>query len=185
VGQFSFSNTSNVTYTNVSQHCLKKTAMGKLKAIVITLISILIFSCSSTSVMDRVELFGLEKKGYSIHLDSSPINIRLTYLNEANISEIKIDRKRKYVNILRKNTDSKFQSVADLLELKQYNTTIDLITVDGLVLDSLMIQEARFEDGAVRNTRLLTQKDYEGKEFDDLPGVRQTVGNGLLIISTR
>ena len=32
--------------------------------------------------------------------------------------------------------------------------------------------------------RLLTQKDYEGKEFDDLPQVKQSVGKGILIIQT-
>jgi hypothetical protein len=160
-------------------------SMRKLSTIALTIGLIFIMSCSSINVVERVELFELEKKGYSIHLDSNPIELRMTYLNETNISEIKIDKKRKYVNINRKNKGSTFLSIADLLNQKKENTTIDLISVDGLVLDSVMIQRTRFEDGAVLNMRLLTQKDYEGKEFDDLPKIKRTIGNGLLIISTR
>jgi hypothetical protein len=159
--------------------------MKKLSTIAIITILSSIMSCSSTKLFERVELVELEIKGYSIHLDASPVKIGLTYLNETNISEVKIDKKKKYVNVHRKNKNSNFHSVTDLLNQKRYNTTIDMITVDGLVLDSIMIREAKFEDGAVRNTRLLTQKDYEGKEFDDLPQVKRTVGNGILIISTR
>lgn len=159
--------------------------MIKLSTILIAIISISILACSSTKLYERVDLVDLERKGYSIHLDSSPVKIGSTYLNETNISEIKIDKKTKYVNIHRKGMDSNFHSVTDLLNQKRYDTTIDMITVDGLVLDSVMIRDFKFEDGAIRNTRLLTQKDYEGTEFDDLPQVKQTVGNGILIISTR
>jgi hypothetical protein len=159
--------------------------MRKLSTIVFIILSITIMSCASTKMMERVELIELERKGYSIHLDSNPLKIGSTYLNETNISEVKIDRKMKYVNIHRKTMDLNFHSVADIINEKRYDAKIDMVTVDGLVLDSVMIQDFKFEDGAVRNTRLLTQKDYEGTEFDDLPQVKQTVGNGILIISTR
>ena len=159
--------------------------MKKVPTIAIAIISISIVACSSTKLYERGELIDLERKGYSIHLDSSPVKIGSTYLNETNISEVKIDRKRKYVNIHRKKMDLNFQSVTDIINEKRYHATIDIVTVDGLVLDSVMIQDFKFENGAVRHTRLLTQTDYEGKEFDDLPQVKQTVGNGILIISTR
>src|SRR5688572_30093094 len=123
--------------------------MRKLSTIAFIVISISIMSCSSTNFRERVELVELEREGYSMQLDSSPIKLRLTYLNETNISEVKIDKKRRYVNILRKDTNSKFHSVNDLLNQEKYDTTIDLITVDGLVLDSVMIQKVKFEDGAV------------------------------------
>jgi hypothetical protein len=135
--------------------------------------------------MERFELIELEKRGYAIHLDSSPIKLRLTYLNEINISEVEINKKRKYVNIEREKTELEFYSLHDLLNRNQYDAVIDMITVDGLILDSAMIQEAKFEDGAVQYMRLLTQKDYEGKEWDNLPDIRRTIGNGLLIISTQ
>lgn len=159
--------------------------MRKLLSIAVAIISFSIMACSSTKFTERDELLDLEKKGYSIHLDASPVNIGLTYLNETNISEVEVSKVNKYVNIHRRNRDLEFRSVADLLHQKQYNMTIGMITVDGIVLDSVMIRDAKFEDGAVRYLRLLTEGDYEGREFDDLPQVKRTIGTGILLIGTR
>ena len=58
------------------------------------------------------------------------------------------------------------------------------VTVDGKVLDSLEISETKFEMESIKCIRLLTQKDYEGIEFDNLPQIKQSIGKGILIIQT-
>ena len=130
------------------------------------------------------DLVQLEKKGYSITLDSTPIKLSFTYLNKDNISEIEKDRKRKIINIIRKNKNSTFFSIEDLRAKNNYPMVLQHITVDGKALDSIEISETKFENESVKYIRLLTLKDYEGKEFDDLPQVKKSVGNGILIINT-
>ncbi len=130
------------------------------------------------------ELVQLEKKGYSITLDSAPIKLSLTYLNKDNILEIKKDKKRRIINIIRKNKNSTFFSIEDLRAKNNYPLELQYITVDGKVLDSVEISETKFESESITSIRLLTQKDYQGKEFDDLPQVKEAVGNGILIINT-
>jgi hypothetical protein len=130
------------------------------------------------------DLVLLEKKGYSITLDSTPIKLSCTYLNKDNISEIEKDRKRKIINIIRKNKNSTFFSIEDLRDKNNYPKELQHMTVDGKALDSIEISETKFENESVKYLRLLTLKDYEGKEFDDLPQVKQSVGKGILIINT-
>lgn len=154
-------------------------------ACTLAVIATFAMSCSSRIKIDRFELVELERKGYSITLDSIPVKLAFTHLDDANISEIRADKRRKSVNIFRKDSKRIFYTVADLMSQKNYSGTIDMIAVDGLVLDSVMIQKSRFEEGSVRYIRLLSQKDYDTEEFDDLPQVKQTIGNGILIINTR
>ncbi|MGV3539002.1 MAG: hypothetical protein ACO1OQ_04280 [Rufibacter sp.] len=142
-------------------------------------------SCSPLNKIARAELLELERNGYSINLDSAPIKLDITYLDEANIRDFKVDKKRKQVNITRQNSSSPFHSIADLRIKNNYPTQIDVITLDGLVLDSLMVNQIKFEDGSIQYIRLFTQKDYEGKDFDELPQVKERVGNGILIIETQ
>lgn len=159
--------------------------MRKWYIVVLAVINIHTISCSSVKKIDRFELIRRERMGYSISVDSIPVKLSMTYLNNANISDVRIDKKRKKVNVHRKNVNALFYSISDIRNQSDYKGTIDLISVDGLVLDSAMVQKARFEDGSVRYIRLLTQKDYDRKEFDDLPLVKQSVGNGILIIKTQ
>ena len=148
--------------------------------------SIIIYSmtdCSSANEFSRYDLVELEGKGYSIFLDSVSIKLSLTYLNKNNISEITKDKKRKIININRKNKNS-FFSIDDLKKQKKYPSKMEYITVNGIVLDSMEISKTKFEIESIKYIRFLTQKDYEGKEFDDLPQVKKTLGNGILIINT-
>ena len=155
-----------------------------MKKYQIAIILIFIISCSSTNKFSRYDLIELEKNGKSITLDSVSIKFELTYLNQNNISNIKLDRKTKVINIIRKDKKTEFYSIDDLKTQKKYNSEIDKITINGIVLDSIRITKVRFEKGSIQYIRLLTQKDYSGKEYDDLPQVKETIGNGLLIINT-
>lgn len=141
-------------------------------------------ACSSINNYSRSDLVELEKKNYSITLDSTPIKLNLTYLNQNNISEVTKDKKRKVINIARKNKNSIFYSIEDLKKRNKYPSKMEYITVNGEALDSLEILATKFESESIKYLRLLTQKDYEGKEFDDLPQVKQLIGNGILIINT-
>jgi len=141
-------------------------------------------ACSSINNYSRSDLVELEKKNYSITLDSTPIKLNLTYLNQNNISEVTKDKKRKVINIARKNKNSIFYSIEDLKKRNKYPSKMEYITVNGEALDSLEILATKFESESIKYLKLLTQKDYEGKEFDDLPQVKQLIGNGILIINT-
>ena len=131
------------------------------------------------------ELVQLEKKGYTVMLDSRPIKLSLTYLNKDNIEEIKKDKKSKIINIIRQNKNSKFFTIEELRTENNYQKELEYITVDGKVLDSLEISETKFENESIKYLRLLTLKDYQGKEFDDVPQIKESVGKGILIIETQ
>jgi len=152
------------------------------------ILSLILFSfmtaCSSVNNPSRIDLIELEKKNYSIILDSIPIQLSQTYLNNDNISKIIKDNKKRIIHIIRKNKASTFYSIEDLKLQNKYPSDMQYITVNGLVLDSLEISKTKFENGSIKYIRFLTQKDYQGKEFDDLPQVKQSVGKGILIINT-
>ena len=131
------------------------------------------------------EFVQLEKKGYTVMLDSRPIKLSFTYLNKDNIVEIKKDKKNKVINIIRQNKNSKFFTIEELRTENNYPKELEYITVDGKVLDSLEISETKFENESIKCLSLLTQKDYQGKEFDDIPQIKESVGKGILIIETQ
>ena len=131
------------------------------------------------------EFVKLEKKGYTVMLDSKPIKLSFTYLNKDNIAEIKKDKKNKVINIIRQNKNSKFFTIEELRTENNYQKELEYITVDGKVLDSLEISETKFENESIKYLRLLTLKDYQGKEFDDVPQIKESVGKGILIIETQ
>lgn len=130
------------------------------------------------------KLVQLEKKGYSITLDSVALKLSFTYLNKDNVSEIKKDKKRKVITIIRKNKNSTFYSVKDLITQNKFPSEMEYVTVNGRVLDSLEISETKFEKEAIKDIRFLSQEIYSIKEFDDLPQVKAAVGKGILMIVT-
>ena len=174
-----------ILWSIVIQHYCIRISVKVLNITILTATIICAMSCSSLNNVERSELIELEKKGYSILLDSVPVQLSLTYLNMTNISHIKIEKKGRNVHIARRNRNLDFYSIANLKTREHYPEKIDMVSVNGLVIDSTLIQNLKFEDGCVQYMRLLTQKDYEGREFDDLPQVKETVGNGILIINTQ
>jgi hypothetical protein len=158
--------------------------MKKVNYIAFLLIG-MFMSCSTTKInFSQLGLAELEKKGYTIFLDSVPINLSYTYLNDNNILLVNQDRSNKTVKIIRKNKNAGLISFDELLAQKSYSTKIDHLVVNNSSIDSLEISKIKFESGSIKYIRLLTQKDYEGNEYDDLPQVKQAVGNGMLIINT-
>lgn len=157
--------------------------MSKSLKIALYFIFIVIASCSSIKKKSRYDLIEYEKKGNAISLDSVPIKLKLTFLNQSNISTI--TRNRNKIDIERKDKSIPFYSIVDLKKQYHYNSKIDNIVVNGTSLDSLEIVKAKFEIGSIQFIRLLTQKDYSGKDFDDLPQVKRVIGNGMLIINTQ
>lgn len=142
-------------------------------------------SCSTSKInFSQFELLELELKGYSISLDTQSINLSNTYLNNDNILSINQNRSIKTINIIRKDKSANFISLNDLLNQKKYNSKIDHIIVNNLQIDSSEISKVKFENGSIKYIRLLTQKDYQIKEYDDLPQIKKSIGNGMLIINT-
>ena len=71
-----------------------------------------------------------------------------------------------------------------MLSQKYYDAKIDHIVINNLMIDNSEVSKVKFESGSIKYIRLLTQKDYQGKEYDDLPQVKERIGNGMLIINT-
>jgi hypothetical protein len=72
----------------------------------------------------------------------------------------------------------------DLLIQKNLSSKFDYLVINNLQISYSEISKVKFENGSIKYFRLLTQKDYQGKEFDDLPQVKESIGNGMLIINT-
>lgn len=142
-------------------------------------------SCSTSKInFSQFKLSELELKGYSISLDTQSINLSNTYLNNDNILSVNQNRSIKTINIIRKDKSANFISLNDLLNQKKYNSKIDHIVINNLQIDSSEISKVKFENGSIKYIRLLTQKDYQIKEYDDLPQIKKSIGNGMLIINT-
>ena len=117
-------------------------------------------------------------------MDTNLIDLSNTYLNYENILKVNQNKSTKKIEILRKDKSTIFVSFYELLNQKKYNTTIDRIIINNIQIDSTEISKVKFEIGSVKYIRLLTQKDYQGKEYDDLPQIKDKIGNGMLIINT-
>lgn len=155
------------------------------KRILFLLVVIALFSCSTNKMnFLQFEISELEKNGYSIYLDNNLIDLTNTYLNSDNILSVNQSKSSKKVEIIRKDKNTIFISLNDLLNQKKYNTTIDRIVINNIQIDSSKISKVKFELGAIKEIRLLTQNDYQGKEYDDLQQVKDIIGNGVLIINT-
>ena len=155
------------------------------KRILFLLVVIALFSCSTNKMnFLQFEISELEKNGYSIYLDNILIDLTNTYLNSDNILSVNQSKSSKMVEIVRKDKNTIFISLNDLLNQKKYNTTIDRIVINNIQIDNSKVSKVKFELGAIKDIRLLTQNDYQGKEYDDLPQVKDIIGNGVLIINT-
>jgi hypothetical protein len=155
-----------------------------MKKMIILLIGIFM-SCSTNKIdFSQFELSQLQQKGYSISLDTKPIDLSNTYLDVENILTINQNKSTKGIEIIRKNKNTDFISLNDLLIQKNLSPTIEYLVINNLQINYSEISKVKFENGCIKYFRLLTQKDYQGKEFDDLPQVKESIGNGMLIINT-
>ena len=155
-----------------------------MKKITFLLIGLLI-SCSANKIdFSQFEISELEQNEYSIYLDNNLINLSNTYLNCDNILRVNQNKSAKKVEIIRKDKNNIFTSINDLLVKENYNTKIDHVVINNIQIDNSKISKVKFEIGSIKYIRLLTQKDYQRKEYDDLPQVKEKIGNGMLIINT-
>lgn len=142
-------------------------------------------SCSTNKIdFSQFELSELQQRGYSITLDTKTIDLSNTYLDVENILTVNQNKSAKEIEIVRKNKSTNFISLNDLLIQKNYVSKIDYFVINNLPINYSEISKVRFENGSIKYLRLLTQKDYQGKEYDDLPLVKERIGNGMLIINT-
>ncbi|GEL11192.1 hypothetical protein FGL01_19310 [Flavobacterium glycines] len=161
-----------------------KLVMKRIYFVLIGLM-VLVMSCSINKInFSQFELSELNSNGYKVFLDSQEIDLVHTYLDEKNILKVSIDRKNKIIQIIRKNDSNGFIFLNDLLIQKKYKSNLDRIVINNLSIDFLDIPNIKFELGSVKYIKQLTQHDYLGKDFDDLPQVKNTIGNGMLIINT-
>lgn len=155
------------------------------KRILFLLVVITLFSCSINKInFSQFEISELEQNDYSIYLDNNLINLSTTFLNCDNILKVIQYKSSKKVEIFRKDKNTTFISLNDLLNQKKYNTKIGRIIINNIQIDSTEVSKVKFELGAIKDIRLLTQKDYQGKEYDDLLQVKEVIGNGMLVINT-
>ncbi len=155
-----------------------------MKKLIISLI-VTFTSCSINKIdFSQYELSQLQQNGYSITLDNTPIDLSNTYLNTENILSVSQNKTIKKIEIIRKNKSSNFISLNELLIQKNYNSKIDKFVINNSQITFSDISKIKFENGSIKYFRLLTQKDYQGKEFDDLPKVKEIIGSGMLIINT-
>lgn len=142
-------------------------------------------SCSTNKIdFSQFELSELQQKGYSITLETNPIDLSNTYLDLENILTVNQNKSKKVIEIIRRDKTTNFISLSDLLVQKKYNSKIDYFVINNLQINYSEVSKFKFEDGSIKYLRLLTQKDYQGKEYDDLPQVKKRIGNGMLVINT-
>jgi hypothetical protein len=142
-------------------------------------------SCSTNKIdFSQFELSELQQQGYSISLDTKPIDLSNTYLDIENILTVKQNKSTKEIEIARKDKSTNFISLDELLRQKNYNSKIDYFIINNLQIDYSEVSKVKFENGSIKYFRLLTQKDYQGKEYDNLPQVKERIGKGMLIVNT-
>lgn len=166
---------------------MNETRIIKIRKILFGLIafSSFFYSCSTSKIdFSQFELSQLQQKGYSITLDTKPIDLSYTYLNVENIQSVSQNKSTKKIEIIRKDKSTTFISLSELIIEKNYNSKIDYFVINSLQINHSEISKIKLENGSIKYLRLLTQKDYQGKEFDDLPQVKESIGNGMLIINT-
>jgi len=148
-------------------------------------ILILLVSCSSLNRnYTRLSIIEKVRNGYSVRLNSKPIDFEFTYLDRENISEIRHLNSKKTIEIRTKN-QPEFFSMKDVFYTYNVKTQPDIVTIDGISIDNLNLAKLKFEKKSISDFRLLTQKDYAGKEFDGMDSLKQTIGNGLVVISIK
>jgi hypothetical protein len=163
---------------------IEKTSM--IKHSLITILSVLsLYSCSSVnSKSSRLDILDEVKKGYSVNLNSKPIDFQFTFLDRENIAEIRRHKSKKLIEIQTK-TSPEFYSLEDIFYTYNVKIKPDIITIDGIPIDSLDLVKLKFEEKSISYFRLLTQKDYARKEFDSLQTIKETIGNGLVVINIK
>lgn len=142
-------------------------------------------SCSTNKIdFSQFELSELQHQGYLISLDTKPIDLSNTYLDIENILTVKQNKSTKEIEIVRKDKSTHFVSLDELLRQKNYNSQIDYFVINNLLINYSEVSKVKFENGSIKYFRLLTQKDYQGKEYDNLPQVKERIGKGMLIVNT-
>jgi len=142
-------------------------------------------SCSTNKIdFSQFELSELQHQGYLISLDTKPIDLSNTYLDIENILTVKQNKSTKEIEIVRKDKSTHFVSLDELLRQKNYNSQIDYFVINNLLINYSEVSKVKFENGSIKYFRLLTQKDYQGKEYDNLPQVKERIGKGILIVNT-
>lgn len=171
----------------IAQNCIPCHKQNSImqKRILFLLVVVTLFSCSTNKInFLQFEISELEQNGFSIYLDNNLIDLTNTYLNSDNILKVYKNKSSKKVEIIRKDKSTIFISLNELLNQKKYNTTIDRIVINNTQIDNSKVSKVKFELGSIKDIRLLTQNDYQGKEYNDLPQVKDMIGNGVLIINT-
>ncbi len=78
-------------------------------------------SCSTNKIdFSQFELSELQQKGYSITLEAKPIDLSNTYLDVENILTVNKNKSTKEIEIARKDKNTYFISLNDLIIQKKY-----------------------------------------------------------------
>ena len=74
-----------------------------------TILSIICLLTSCSSLPKREKLFDYEKKGYTISLNSAPINLDEVYVDKHNYKKITKNSKTKTIDLIQKDKRSSFE----------------------------------------------------------------------------
>jgi len=110
-------------------------------------------SCATTK---RVDLLKASENGYTINLNSKPINIKEIYLDRNNISNISKNRKLKIIDLTQKNVKSAFPYLSQITTIKGTEKTniipgeINVVVIDGEPIESENFNKVQIEVSSIK-----------------------------------
>lgn len=124
-------------------------------------------SCSS--LPKREKLFDYEKKGYTISLNSAPINLDEVYFGKHNYKKITKNSKTKTIDLIQKDKRSNFEYLRaiktgescriDNLHLAKF----ELIIIDGTPLNPDSYSKVKLETSSIKTLNILNDSITQTK----------------------
>ena len=119
-------------------------------------------SCStSKSILKRAINFQ-KNLNTNIYLNNfeNPINLDSTYLDRRNIDNIKFDKQSNSITIFQKNQKAEIFSLSEIdLESLSSSSKIDLIVLNGHLIDKKELKNIKIESTVVKNISILKGKN--------------------------
>ena len=138
-------------------------------------------SCSTTKLSLNRAIYFQKNLNTNIYLNNfeNPINLDSTYLDRRNIDNIKFDRQSNSITIFQKNQKAEIFSLSEIdLESLSSSSKIDLIVLNGHLMDKKDLKNIKIESTAVKNISILKGDDLHIHSGD-------SIFKAQLIISTK
>jgi len=134
--------------------------IDKMRELIIILILILSLGCANRSLKyDRNKILAKYSADYEILLDNQRFNFETTYLDKANIDDVRIDKQNGTVIINQIKRDELIgikELIRNKNSLSATNTKeIELVIIDGLPLSDSLIMDLRIDPNAIESLSIL------------------------------